>query len=126
MLSEDMIERVLGAHGKWKCEFAQAIRDASGELTVEEVSADDQCELGMWLQGADVPGKPVPYERVMKLHRDFHVEAGRVFALARAGQPYEAMQAMEPNTPFARLSGSLCYALDQWRFKIRRAIQSSH
>lgn len=121
MLSEDRIDQAIEAHTKWKREFVQAIQDGGDELTYEMVSADDRCGMGIWLQGDVAAKKSVLYERVKKLHRDLHLEAGRIFALANEGQSYEAMQAMEPNTPFARLSSSLRYALDQWRFKIRQA-----
>lgn len=116
-----MIDRALGAHGEWKRRLAQAVQGAGDQLTIEMVSADDRCELGTWLRSEASAEIPLLCERVTKLHREFHLEAGRVLALAQGGQSYEAMQAMEPSSAFARLSGSLSYALEQWRFKIRRA-----
>lgn len=123
-IQEDVIDKALRAHVEWKRRLAQAIRDAGGQLTVEVVSADDRCEFGTWLHNEVAAEPALLYEKVNLLHRDFHLEAGRVLALAKAGQCDEAMQAIAPDSAFARLSGSLCYAQDQWRFKIRRNTQS--
>ena len=125
MLTEEAIDRALLAHGDWKRRLAQAIdRDGEG-LSIQVVKSDDLCEFGLWLyRDLDDSIKSLPiYERARQLHAEFHREAGRVLAMAQSKHRFEAKDAIEPDSQFARLSGALTLVLDKWRFRARKATQ---
>jgi hypothetical protein len=88
----------IDAHIKWKERLHDAITGAGdGELDPEMVSRDDQCVLGQWLNGvggeryAQLPA----FRDVRAKHIYFHLCAGKVLALARAGRREEAIAMLE-------------------------------
>ena len=125
MVMEEAIERALLTHGAWKRRLATVIENDGEGLSVEEVSSDSQCEFGKWLCiEVSVGEQRLPiFERARKLHAEFHLEAGRVLALAQSKRRSEAMEAIEPTSEFVRISGALTLVLEQWRFRTRRATQ---
>jgi len=120
---DEVIEKALLAHGEWKRRLTLMIEKGDRTLTPEAAATDDQCEFGKWLYlgvTPEVQAQPI-YEKVKKLHAEFHKEAGHVLALALGGQRDKAMEAVELMSNFARLSGSLAFALSQWKFKLTKA-----
>lgn len=88
----------IDAHIKWKERLHDAITGAGDEaLDPEVVSRDDQCVLGEWLNGvggeryAQLPA----FRDVRAKHIYFHLCAGKVLALARAGRKDEAIAMLE-------------------------------
>ena len=117
------IDKALLAHGEWKKRLALIIEKGDKDLSPEAVAKDDQCEFGRWLYLEIAPEARTQliYEKARKLHADFHVEAGRVLALALSGRRLEAMEAIETASDFTCLSGALAFALGQWRFRLAKA-----
>jgi len=125
MITEEAIDRALLTYGEWTRRLARAIDENGGGLSVSDVSRDDRCELGNWLHvqaDADIRSLPI-YERVRRLHADFHAEAGRILAMAQTTRRFEAMEAIGLGSELSRLAGALVLVLDQLRFRVRRAIQ---
>lgn len=110
------IRDAIGAHGAWKARLVDAIAKGTCPLTVAQAQADDACAFGKWLKGGPqlkVDGG-AHFEKVSKLHRDFHVCAGRILALALSGHGAEAAKLTMPGTDYAQLTGSLGLALMNW------------
>lgn len=123
MLAEEVIKRALLTHGEWKRRLACAIEQDGAGLSVDVVSSDTQCEFGRWIcDEIDAQAQPI-CERARKAHADFHLEAGRILALAQAKRQLEAKEALLPGSEYARLSGALTLVLDQWRYRSERATQ---
>jgi hypothetical protein len=88
----------IDAHVKWKERLQDRIVGRSQEkLTVETVSRDDLCALGVWLKGEGrghygaLPG----FEPLCRIHSRFHRCAGDVLATAGKGRADEALQMLE-------------------------------
>ena len=117
---QQQVMNALAAHEGWKRRLHDAIATRSAEITVEQASVDDACAFGKWLHN-DVPWrirKVWDYANVRKLHAAFHEEAGRVLALALAGQADAAIAAMSTGSPFHTCSERLAYALHDWHGRV--------
>ena len=113
----EQVQKALVAHGAWKVRLAQAIASGASEFDPERVVLDSQCPLGMWLHSDLDPALKIGdhFEKVLKLHAEFHAAAGRVLRLALLGLKSDAAEAMEPDSGFARASTHLTLALTAWR-----------
>lgn len=119
MVTRQIIEKALAAHGAWKQRLRAAIEAGRSDFVVAVVQVDDQCEFGKWLYGLDAVEKAHP--RAMKiraLHADFHREAGRILAMALAGKKADAEAAVAPTSQFGKMSGALALELNGWMQKI--------
>lgn len=117
---QQQVMNALAAHEGWKRRLHDAISTRSAEITVEQASVDDACAFGKWLHN-DVPWrvrKGWDYANVRKLHAAFHVEAGRVLALALAGQSEAAISSMSVGSQFHTCSERLAYALHDWHGRV--------
>ncbi len=88
----------IDAHVKWRERLHDAIAGGSeGELSIDMVSRDDQCALGLWLNGiggerfSTLPA----FREVRAKHTYFHQCAGKVLGLAKAGRKDEAIGMLE-------------------------------
>jgi hypothetical protein len=61
------------------------------------ISQDDQCVLGKWIHGVGRQrfGTDGVFQRLRKNHADFHLSAGKVLALARAGNEAESRMSLK-------------------------------
>lgn len=88
----------IDAHVKWKERLENRITGVgSKSLTVEAVSRDDLCALGVWLngEGKDHYGTAPGFDAVRQTHTRFHRCAGEVLAMADQGRPDEALRMIE-------------------------------
>ena len=88
----------LDAHIRWKERLQDYIQGHGDEdLRVESICRDDECALGVWLEGegkehyGQVPG----FETLRQAHKRFHECAGKVLAVAQGGRLGEAMAMLE-------------------------------
>jgi hypothetical protein len=110
------VQKALVAHGAWKVRLAQAIETGGSEFSPAVVRKDDQCALGKWLYMEIDPAlKGEDYEKVRKLHAEFHLAAAGVLTLALEGRKAEAQAAMFTAQDFGRASTRLTIGLDAWR-----------
>ena len=88
----------IDAHIKWKERLQDFVQGHSNEdLHVDSVSRDDQCALGVWLngEGKEHYGHISAFETVRRSHAEFHRCAGKVLAIAQQGRRDEALAVME-------------------------------
>jgi hypothetical protein len=113
----EQVDAALAAHSQWKARLRSAITSGSSEFQVSVVSQDNQCAFGKWLYGEGKSSFPSPaeHEEVRALHAEFHREASRVLGLAVSGKAKEASLAMEPGSPFSKISGGLVNKLTRVR-----------
>ena len=103
------------AHQKWKARLQALINnDMSENLSVEEVSRDDRCTLGMWIHGAGKKrfGRDALFKTLEKNHAHFHACAGHVLKTALAGNKDDAQAALKAGD-FARASQTIILNLAQ-------------
>lgn len=103
----------IDAHLKWKERLQDHINGRSQEgLTIETVTRDDQCPLGIWLKGegqrhyGHLPG----FDAVVTTHTNFHRVAGNVLAAAGHGRPDVALQMLDEGD-YARASDDITSSL---------------
>jgi hypothetical protein len=116
MAYSDEIDKAIAAHGMWKQRLLEAITSGSSEFGVGQIQVDNRCDFGKWFYGLPPALRETDQDqKIQKLHAAFHREAARVLDLALKGRKDEAMQALSPGNPYARLTGQLTIALTQWK-----------
>jgi hypothetical protein len=112
------IDKYIAAHGNWKARLRQMITSGKSDVPVSTIRRDDQCEFGKWLHAASPDERrQVDFQRVMALHKAFHVAAARVAQLASSGNASEAEGLMGFNGEFAMASMALTRAMKEWKTK---------
>ena len=116
MTRPEIVKMAIAAHGQWKTRLKAAVESRKSEHTVESASTDRTCEFGKLLYGDPSlkAGAPVEFEKVRKLHAEFHQEVGKVLTLALAGKQVQAMASFEPNTPLTKISSELTLEMLKW------------
>jgi hypothetical protein len=97
----------IDAHQQWKQRLQAAVEGRSGErLDPHVVGRDDQCLLGKWIRGPGARqfGGQRKFAALRARHAYFHVCAGRILALAQAGEREAAVTELGPTGEFSRLS----------------------
>jgi hypothetical protein len=114
----DNIRSAMVAHSAWKARLKDAITSGKSDKTVADARADNLCDFGKWLRGPDITPavkSTTSYTRAMDLHTKFHAEAARVLEIALQGKKDAALAAMEPGSPFSRVSAELVNVLTEWQ-----------
>lgn len=115
MTHAEEIKKAIAAHGLWKSRLRQAIDSGRSQWSVEEIAAEDQCELGRWLKIVEPTAEDAErIEHIRTLHGKFHREAAQVLQLAHGGQRSVANLAMAAGSPFDRLTSELTRELMLW------------
>ena len=108
MLKAEDADKYIWAHSRWKNHLKLAITAGKSEFTVEQVCADNNCELGKWIYALPATQQSrSDMGRLKSLHAQFHTEAGRVLKLALQGHKDEAEKDLGMGSEFSRLSASL-------------------
>jgi hypothetical protein len=78
---------------------------------------DDCCELGKWIYGGGGRrwGQVPVFSELVRHHKAFHAEAGKVADLLNQGQASRAQSQLESGTPFMRAGQMVGNALRQLR-----------
>lgn len=101
----------LQAYAEWSARLREYIYGA-GKLDAETVARDDACDLGLWLAEAAAPVRALDaFAEVDRLHKEFHVQAGRVVELVDRGRRFEAEQLAGTHGELRRSSIALARAL---------------
>lgn len=111
----DQIKKAMAAHGKWKLRLRTAVGRGSSEFKPENVRPDNLCEFGQWLHGSDIDAttkQGVPYQVILRLHREFHETAAKVLTMVEAGRKDEAEALL--NGEYFERSDKLIRALAKW------------
>lgn len=84
----------IDVHMKWKGRLEGYIQGTSREdMHVDQISRDDQCQLGQWIHGAGAAqyGTLDTFAEMRAQHAHFHICAGKVLATAKEGRKQDAL-----------------------------------
>ncbi len=118
---EQELRDALGAHGVWKLKLRTAVNTGKSDTDPATAARDDCCAFGQWLFGPtidDETRQSKPYEVITRLHREFHVTAGRVLDLAVKGNRDKANELL--NSEFSKRSTKLTMAIAKWRNELKQ------
>jgi hypothetical protein len=116
MVDAQIITKFIAVHAKWKHHLKTAIETGRSEYSVSSTAKGDQCEFGRWLQSLPRADQSTDeWQKVHKLHNDFHKTAADVLALAVAGKKEEASAEMAIGGKFAQVSANLTVAMSAWK-----------
>jgi methyl-accepting chemotaxis protein len=77
---------------------------------------DDVCTLGRWLATHwPAPDEQSSYDKVKKLHTEFHKTAGEIARLARKGDKAGAEKLLGVGSRYAQLSSELTLEMMRWK-----------
>lgn len=121
MSSYEEIGKAISAHGQWKMKLRKAIDTGECESTPFRVKQDCNCAFGKWLhQRIDPRTKATPqYPDIVRLHADFHKEAGTILELALYGDKDEARSRIGLGSHFSRISAELTKEMSAWQSTMR-------
>jgi methyl-accepting chemotaxis protein len=112
-----MLQTAINAHSAWRARLKAASASGKFDVPVSTVKADNQCQFGKWLCGADLPPaqkQTEQYRKVKRLHAQFHEEASKVAQFAISGQRDAADKALGLSGDFSKTSSALMDAIHQW------------
>jgi hypothetical protein len=110
------IAAALEAHAQWKLRLDEAVRRGHCDQTAEETAHNNRCAFGVWLHALPAETQANEWFRVVhEMHARFHRYAAQVVRHVEAGRVEEALQAMGPDSDFARVSEELTLLLEEWR-----------
>jgi hypothetical protein len=117
MSTHDEISKAISAHGQWKQKLRTAIDTGQCESTPDKVKMDNNCSFGKWLYDRIDPAvKSSPfYTKIVKLHAEFHQEAGSILEIALAGDKTAASARIALGSVFAKLSAQLTHEMKEWQ-----------
>ena len=121
MLQKDVIQKAISAHAGWKARLRNVASTGTFDTPVATVQADNKCDFGKWLYGAELSGadkQSEHYLKVKQLHAEFHKIAAKVVEWATTNQKDKAAQTMAMGGAYSKASTSLTQAMMQWRDSI--------
>ena len=94
-------DRAIEFHHQWRVKLRNSIARKL-KVDVETLRRDDCCDLGRWLHGtvAQRCGSNPVFTRLLKQHREFHQEAGKLGELINQKKFREAEAQIGPGHPF--------------------------
>lgn len=111
------IDKAIGAHRIWKLKLRRALRARTLPSPVCDVCCDYNCDFGKWLLRIRREGEPIDnphYLRVRATHAAFHREAGRIAALAEAGDFRRACAELD-GPAYVSATMALTRSMNAWR-----------
>ena len=115
-MDKSILEKGIASHARWKYRLFDAINTGKSEWTVQDTRAADQCEFGKMLAALSPADKVSQhYEKVIKLHTEFHMAAADVLELALAGRKQEAEAAIALGSRFMLVSSEMTMTLSAWK-----------
>lgn len=110
------INKAIVSHSTWKIRLKKSIQTQTSEFDVEYIRSTQNCEFGRWLSDTKTSlQSDEAYPQVIALHQELHEETARITSLALAGRVSEAQDAIEPGSPYAKISSKLTIALMAWK-----------
>lgn len=108
------VHATIQAHCLWKAQLSTALTLGTTPFRAADVSRDDRCRCGQWLQGMRSERTSQRWERAREIHARFHAEAGNVLALVLAGKRSEARALASPGGPYLEASQLFIEELQSW------------
>ncbi|WP_440111445.1 methyl-accepting chemotaxis protein [Acidovorax sp. BL-A-41-H1] len=109
-------EKALAAHQQWRITLRNAALKG-GKVDATNLRRDDCCELGTWIYGGGGRkwGRVPAFSELVRHHKSFHEEAGKVADLLNQGQASRAQAQLETGTPFMKSGQMVGSSLRQLR-----------
>lgn len=114
VLAEIDLDTAIASHENWKLRLQNILDGKSTEvLQPETICLDNHCDLGKWLHGTGGQklGRYPAFQILIARHKNFHVHASTVVALAQNGDLEKAKQIME--APYLHASTQVVLLLKQ-------------
>lgn len=114
------INNAITAHGSWRSRLESAVSMGQFNDEIAKVSCDNACVFGKWMHGPlldDELRQGVPYQVILRLHREFHLCAGKVAYAVNAGNLQQANNMLQGE--FYERSEKLKRALNKWRNELK-------
>lgn len=111
------IQTAIAMHSMWKARLDKCIETGEFDTPLHIVEQDDQCHLGKWLYGENIPSAArtsEAYQKVRDSHAKFHQVAAKVVELALAGNKQEAYRLMSSNGEYTKATTDLVSKMMDW------------
>ena len=97
--------QAIDSHVRWRVNLARHIANPDRHIDADQVSGDQNCELGKWLHGDGQKFSSIPgYATLVAEHAQFHREAGDIIRAVNAGQDVSAAIALGSASKFSKAS----------------------
>lgn len=113
---KDEIKNAIAAHGQWKMRLQSMIDSGTVEISVDIIKVDNQCAFGKWLYASagKIDAEHMEYyNRVLKLHANFHEMAGQVAQQVLSGKLDDAKRMLQGE--YQRASAKLTIEMMNWQ-----------
>lgn len=117
MTSRESLDRAIGAHGVWNLRLRNAVTSGKCDVAPRDARRDDACAFGQWIRSLEKV--TVRRTRIAELHRRFHTVAGHILDTALAGKKHEAMEMLQANKEYSKLSAQLIREMKDWKQEFR-------
>ena len=113
----EFLNKAITAHSAWKGRLRKAID--GGEIPdAATVRADNQCDLGKWIEGDGKSHQNLPeFQELKSQHTQFHKAAADVVELIKTGDKAKAQADLDTGA-FAGISTKVVNAITNLRHKI--------
>ena len=116
--SDDEVDfdNVIAAHQQWRVTLRNAVLK-NKKLEADTIRRDDCCTLGKWIYGGGGKrwGHEPLFTELVKHHKTFHQEAGKVADAINANNLAQATKMMENQTPFVVAGHNVTHTIRQLR-----------
>ena len=118
VLRDDEVDfdKVIAAHQQWRVTLRNAALKGK-KLDADTIRRDDCCALGKWVYGGGGKrwgGQPL-FTELVKQHKSFHQEAGKVADAINSGALEKAQQMIESGTVFVEAGHRVTHTIRQLR-----------
>lgn len=120
ILADIDLDTAIASHDNWKLRLQNFLDGNSSEILKPEILCmDNRCDLGQWLHGSGKQrlGHYPAFQILISRHKNFHVQASTVVALAQSGNTEKARHAMD--APYRHASSQVVLLLRQ----LKRGLQ---
>lgn len=119
-LTEIDLDTAIASHENWKLRLQNVLDGKSSEILQPEVICQDKhCDLGHWLHGPGGQrlGHYPAFQILMARHKNFHVQASTVVALAHSGDAEKARLTLD--APYRHASTQVVLLLRQLKRSLK-------
>ena len=118
MVTKEIIDKAIQAHGRWKTRLGEFIDGKTPDFDIDKAGTDNNCDFGKWIYGDSIDEndrKSDFYIQVKALHTDFHKAVKEVADLVVLGKKEEAKKMITDfNGSYTKISTKLVLLLAQW------------
>ncbi|OIQ78104.1 methyl-accepting chemotaxis protein II [mine drainage metagenome] len=115
------LDNAIAAHAEWRRKLRACATTEHKQLDAQTISRDDCCELGKWMHGAGnskFGGKPT-FVELIKQHKQFHIEAGKIAKVCNSGDAAQVEKMLESGTAFSHATNEVTRLIVQLKGEIK-------